>query len=194
MNKALLPNSSLFRLVCLLLCIGGTLTTISAQFSIERELIGATTVVVSPPSDEVAEGGLLVDASSGEPLIGYTGPGAIEATIGFQQTFMFVAENPATRDRFTGGDAPDRLLVSTYPNPTTEEVIVDLSEAKNDYQVLRLLGIDGVTVQVKAVINQQRTEFKQLSQLSAGTYYLQGIDANGNVHHLGSIVVLTRSN
>ena len=196
MYRALPPVSrtDTFRTLFCSLFLLSTVATVGAQVIIEREFIGASTVIVSPPAATVEMNDLLVDASSGEPLIGYTGPGDIQATIGFQQSFRDEFNAPAIQPDFNEDVLAERLLVRTFPNPTTEEVTVDLSKANHSYEVLRLLNNSGVTVQLKTITNQPQGRFRQLDQLPSGTYYLQGIDDAGNARHLGAVVILSRSN
>jgi|GEM_PF-3512172 len=163
-------------------------TDLRAQLLLERELIGAvaaTSTVV--PSGNQQE--LQVDASFGESVIGYQ-RGDIVITVGFHQT------DNDQQERRIGSIVPENetdteISVRAYPNPTVERLSVDLGEYKEKFTELRLIDVYGRIVKQHSVSGNQIITFRQLNQLPNANYFLQGIDDEGKLHKLTTVLVIT---
>lgn len=173
-------------LVCLALLFANS--SLNAQLILERELIGAAAAVGTVVSNG-GEQELQVDASFGESMIGYE-EGDIIITVGFHQT--------ATRrsERRLGDAVPEdegtaKTTVNTYPNPTVEKLTVDLGDFSEKITELRLIDVYGRTVKYREVSGEQLITFRELNRLPNANYFLQGVDANGKLHQLATVLIVT---
>jgi len=164
-------------------------TSLSAQLMIERELVGAVAAVstVLPTSGEPE---LQIDASFGESLIGYE-EGDIIITVGFQQAKTKGINN---LDEFDAPESQEQVTdvsVTAYPNPTVERLTVDLGEFREKFTRIRLIDSYGRTVMDRTVAGDQVITFRQLDQLPNANYFLQGIDDEGKLHQLSTVMIVT---
>ncbi|OAV43801.1 T9SS type A sorting domain-containing protein [Lewinella sp. 4G2] len=177
----------LMKLGCLVLLLGGVILfpcQLFGQLEIERELIGAAAY------HSVSNNDLSVDASFGEPLIGFSS-GDLIVTVGFHQTESS-APGPAPQTRAGNTNTADvEVDVAAYPNPAVERLVVDLAEHVNAFVELELVNLNGVTVRKLKTFEQPRVTFTNLTNLENATYFLRGINSRGKAFHLGKIVIVT---
>lgn len=178
------PGEYLF-LVAVLLVFSSSL---DAQLILERELVGA----VAATSSVVSNGNtqqLKVDASFGESIIGYEA-GDIIVTVGFHQPSAMSQEGNLG-DLTEDEPASDKKNVVAYPNPTVEMLTVDLGTHGEKFREIRLVDVYGRIVKSQLVNDSQLVVMRQLSSLPNANYFLQGVGADGSLHQLTTIMIVT---
>lgn len=173
--------------LCLLLTTG----YLSAQLSIERELVGA---VFTTSSLEASDNELRIDASAGEPIIGIH-RGEIVATVGFHQTGLLeiesMDEENLAREPF-GTRSTRPIGVVAFPNPIVDELSVDLGPSAGRFETLQVFDQFGRLMMEQDVNDRVTVNMDPVGTLPAATYYLRGVDAEGNAHHLTNLLVVTK--
>lgn len=157
-----------------------------AQLVLERELVGAAAASTTSSTG----GDLLVDASFGEPLIGFMDGGDLVVTIGFHQTGK--RPDAPGRERDDEIEAAAEINVTAYPNPTVERLVVDLDGYQDDFNELRLVNVQGTTVRTVRIEDQTQVTFSALERLPNANYFLQGIGDGGEMYQLGTIMIITK--
>ena len=166
---------------------------LNAQITLERELIGSATGVPTVISTGGSTQELMIDDSFGETMIGYE-DGDIIITVGFQQTETTVGEAPPNLGAEDGAEENlVKATVNAYPNPTIERLTVDLGVYQDKFTELRLISINGKTVQSKPVNGTEQMTFSNLDRLTDGNYFLQGIGKDGKLHQLTKVLIVTDS-
>lgn len=156
-------------------------TCVSAQIKISRQVLG-TAVYSSKPNGSRA---LKMTATAGEVLVG-TQRGDIKATIGFQQP-----DDDIRTAVVTVGN--QEYNIEAYPNPTTSTLNVSLGEAAKAFQTIELLDVWGRALIHRRADNvfSATLHLPEVADLPSGSYFLRGVDRQGQPHILGSIVVAT---
>jgi len=170
----------LVRVVFPLLLVLLHCTCVRAQIRISRQVI-ATAAWSSTPQGNFQQ--LKMTATAGEVFVG-TRRGEIKATVGFQQPDDDVMVNVITIGQ-------RQITVRTYPNPTTDVVFVDLTQARGEILELEINDLHGRQLLRRRVLNDL-TELHDVARFAAGTYFLRGYDQAGRPHNLGTIVVVSR--
>ena len=158
--------------------------SVQAQLVLEREFVGGATSY-----SEIGTG-LQVDATFGQPLIGFA-EGDLIVTVGFHQG--------AKGDGSPGGAVPPaepeltaRVPVSAYPNPTVERLVVDLNEHRDAFREIRLVNAQGQVVRSTRTQGTPQVIFSSLEELPNANYFLQGVDGEGDLHQLGTVMIITK--
>lgn len=162
-------------LTLLFLCMLGT--CVRAQIRISRQVI-ATAVFSATPEGNSQR--LKMTATAGEVFVG-TKKGDILATVGFQQPDDDVLVSVLT----IGGR---EVTISAYPNPTIDQLTVNLGEAQNDVTEVQLLDLQG-RVMLRRLTTTSILQFPEVIDLPGGTYFLRGIDRNKLPLHLGTVLI-----
>lgn len=170
----------LIRIVLPLLLVFLHCTCVRAQIRISRQVI-ATAVWSSTPEGNFQQ--LKMTATAGEVFVG-TQLGDIKATVGFQQPDDDVMVNV-----FTLGER--EITVRTYPNPTTDVVFVDLTEARGEILELELHDLHGRQL-LRRRVTTNLTELTEVARLAGGSYFLRGYDHAGRPYLLGTIMVVSQ--
>ena len=185
------PRITLFSglLIVFLVLLSGSS---DAQLIIERELLGAvsTQTFASPASGQ----SLLVEASLGEPIIGYR-EGEIIIKVGFQQPSTTESDGdgfaPEVEEQPREEDEAVTIRVGTYPNPTVERLTVDLESVPGMFRELQLVDPFGRVMITKRVNGETTVVLTQLQELPNANYFLVGIDQRGRMHRINTIMIIT---
>ena len=177
-------------LACCLLCF--LPTSADGQLIVEREFIGgaAPAVTLAPAG---SQNQLKVDDSFGETIIGYA-EGDIIITVGFQQTDTSDEDG----DNIGHATTPppvrrpaEQLSVTAFPNPTIERLSVDLGVHSEKFVELSLIDIYGRTVRNRKINDQTLVTFSNLNELPNADYFLMGLDTEGKLHKLSTVMIIT---
>lgn len=160
-----------------------------AQIKLERELIGAVVATsTSGSNDNLTQ--LEVDASVGETLIGYQ-EGDLILTIGFQQSEQVTSNVPFNDSDNREVKMPAPIVkVTAYPNPTVDNLTIDMGIHREKFVQLRLISSSGVVLTTRQVAGQQEVKFDQLENYPNANYFLQGIDHEGKSYNLATVMII----
>ncbi|MEM6770975.1 MAG: hypothetical protein AAF597_10355 [Bacteroidota bacterium] len=168
---------SLIRPLLTLLLVGILCTCVRAQIRISRQVI-ATSVFSATPDGTNQR--LKMTATAGEVFVG-TKKGDVRATVGFQQP-----DDDVLTSILTIGDR--QITVKAFPNPTIDQLTVDLGEAHNEFTEIQLLDLNGRVIARKTV-QLAILHFPEVVKFPGGTYFLRGLDRQHRPLHLGQVIV-----
>ncbi len=134
--------------------------------------------------DVVASGGAYQSSANmslsytvGEPVIETKSTSSLVLTQGFQQTQLMPV----------GIEVPDKnLSISAYPNPTANQVVLELETAKEKEVSVQVFDVQGKALKApvtKEVLQGERRFTIDLSDYAAGTYMLGLTDTKGKRLH-----------
>lgn len=130
-----------------------------AQLSLDRQVIGST-------GQSVATGSLQVDYTVGETVITTASAATLTLTQGFHQPQATPVGVPLTHATFE---------LKAYPNPTQNQVTLDIQSSEAGSITLHLVNSKGQTVQPPHTlkVNGPIQHRLDLRQVASGTYFLR---------------------
>lgn len=158
--------------IYLLFLSNGVSSRLIAQ-SISRQVVGSLGGSTSLTAKPVQ-----VDWTMGEAIIGMAlaTDGQTKITLGFQQPDLFII--PLTNS--------DELLVSIFPNPTTDVIYINLIDPTLRNLSLTLSNNSGQVLLPNVRIESRKNEI-DLSRFPPGVYYLKVFDEVAN-HQVCKII------
>lgn len=175
-------------LLGLLLCGASSLT---AQISLERELVGAVGAYSVPTPNTTQE--LLVDDSFGETIIGYEA-GDIIVTVGFHQPDISLEGRLGDLEETPEAEVTDNaraIDVNAFPNPTVERLTVDLGEHADRFVEIMLVDQAGRPVKTQLTEGRSVIKIDRLNTLPNANYFLIARDNDGQLHQVTTIMIIT---
>ncbi|SDL12258.1 Por secretion system C-terminal sorting domain-containing protein [Catalinimonas alkaloidigena] len=126
---------------------------------VQAQSLGPT--LLAPAGGVSTDGAFTLSWSVGEPVVETFSTPEITLTQGFHQANLVISKV----DRH-----PEAFQVQVFPNPTSDQVTLELAQKPGQYVVCKLLDVQGRTLLTERITQDQQQ--LDLRALSAGTYIL----------------------
>lgn len=151
---------------------------LAAQLRVSRQVLASTVQSATPANGS----SLQFTAHAGETFIG-TRDGDLRATVGFQQPDDDVTvATVSIRSR--------QFDVTTYPNPASRSLTVELNEAAPFINSLMLYDLYGRPLLRQETYHATSVQLTSLDRFPSGIYLLRGRAATGELVHLGRVMLV----